>query len=488
MIVVFPAVRPFRSAAGARRTPLLSLIVSAFAALLVTACDRGGDGQISGRDADYALEVLAAAPAHGFPEGAFGEARLKETEGATRDQLLRAALVSYAKAQHGLGLPKSSLPKDWGMRAPAYDAEAELATAIQKGEVREWLDGLAPSNPAYTALRSAYARYLQLAADGGWPSVPDGLAPGATGPGVAALRQRLAAEDAELAKTPDSGAYDATLAAAVGRYQASVGLPATGKLDKATLTELNVPTLARAAQIRANLERLRWLPRDEPATRIDVNTASGFMDYFVDGQPKIRMRAASGKPGDETPILASSVETIVINPPWNVPDGIAAEELYPKEAANPGYFAANNFVQKEGRLVQQPGPDSALGLVKFDFDNPYSVYLHDTPAKAAFNQSRRAVSHGCVRLEHAVGFARMLISQESGWSAQKFDEVLASRETTHVKLANKVPVRLLYLTAFPENGRIVFRPDAYGWDAELLRLMDAQIGRNMADTGARRKA
>ncbi|HEY8617086.1 L,D-transpeptidase family protein [Phenylobacterium sp.] len=488
MSIAFPAVRPPSPAAGFRRVPLLSLILSAFAALLVTACDRGGgNGQISARDADYAVEVLAAAPAHGFPKDAFGADQLKDAEGAARDQRLRAALVAYARAQHGLGVPKSALRKDWGLRPAEYDAEADLAAALQKGELREWLDALPPANPQYKTLQAAYARYLQLAADGGWPAVPERLAPGASGPGVAALHQRLAAEDPELKDVQPSGTYDAALAAAVGRFQAAHGLPATGQIDKATHAELNVPALARAAQIRANLERLRWLPRDQPATRIDVNTAASVMTYIEDGQVKVAMRSASGKPGDETPILASAVDSIVINPPWNVPDGIAQEELYPKEAANPGYFAANNFVQKEGRLVQQPGPESALGLVKFDFDNPYAVYLHDTPAKAAFNQARRAVSHGCVRLEQAVPFARMLISREQGWSAERFDQVLASGETTTVKLAKKVPVRLMYLTAFPENGRIAFRPDVYGWDAELLRVMDAQMAKQIAAAPAGRR-
>ncbi|MCR5878885.1 L,D-transpeptidase family protein [Phenylobacterium sp. J367] len=130
-----------------------------------------------------------------------------------------------------------------------------------------------------------------------------------------------------------------------------------------------------------------------------------------------------------------------------------------------------------------PGPESALGLVKFDFENPYAVYLHDTPAKAAFNRTSRAVSHGCVRLEHAVAFARMMLSQQPGWSAAKFDETLAAGETRHVKLETPVPVRLMYLTALPEGGRIAFRPDVYGWDGELLRIMDRELGRTVASAG-----
>jgi murein L,D-transpeptidase YcbB/YkuD len=251
---------------------------------------------------------------------------------------------------------------------------------------------------------------------------------------------------------------------------------------------LNVPVEARLAQIRANLERLRWLPAVDPPTRVDVNTAAATFDYFEDGRPALHMLAAAGRPGDETPILASAVDAIVLNPPWNVPDGIAQDELYPKEQAQPGYFAAHGFkVTQDGgasRLVQEPGPDSALGLVKFEFKNPYSVYMHDTPAKAAFGRTDRAVSHGCVRLQAAVEFAKRLLANESGWPPERVDEVIASRETTHIPLKHKIPVRLVYLTAFPEGAAISFRDDIYGWDPLLLTALDANAGRLPAQ-GAR---
>jgi murein L,D-transpeptidase YcbB/YkuD len=167
----------------------------------------------------------------------------------------------------------------------------------------------------------------------------------------------------------------------------------------------------------------------------------------------------------------------VLNPPWNVPDSIAQAELLPKEAASPGYLEAHGFTTSgdgQGtRLVQQPGPQSALGLVKFNFPNPYSVYLHDTPSKAAFDRSQRSVSHGCVRLEHAMAFAKLLLSAEPGWSADRVDQVIASGQTTEVKLGRRAPVRLLYITAYPEGGGIAFRPDVYGWDEKVLQLLDA---------------
>jgi murein L,D-transpeptidase YcbB/YkuD len=469
-----------------RLIPLPVLLILAALALILAGCGRPADGAMKGGDVEYAVEVLTAAPAHGFPQGAFHADRIAELsksdsakDVAERDKLMRASLIAYAQAQHGLGLPKDALRKDWGMRPKPYDALATLDQAIKDGKLREWLDGQAPTAPAYRALQDAYGRYLKVAAAGGWPEVPEGaLKAGATGPAVEALHRRLAAEDGTLGETPAGVTFDPALTEALRRFQTAHGLPATGQVDAATRTELNVSAMGRAAQIRANLERLRWLPRDEPTTRIDVNSAAGLVDYVVDGKISTRLRAAAGKPGDETPIFASIIDSIVVNPPWNVPEGIAAEELYPKEAANPGYFAAHGYEEIDGRLVQKASAESALGLVKFDFDNPYAVYLHDTPSKAAFNQTRRAVSHGCVRVEHAVGFARMLVAQQPGWSAARFDEVLASGETTPIKLAKPTPVRLMYLTAFAENGRMAFRPDVYGWDAELLRRMDAHFAKS----------
>jgi murein L,D-transpeptidase YcbB/YkuD len=166
----------------------------------------------------------------------------------------------------------------------------------------------------------------------------------------------------------------------------------------------------------------------------------------------------------------------VLNPTWNVPDSIANNEILPKGA---GYLQRLGFVETAGeegvRLMQQPGPENALGQVKFLFDNPYSVYLHDTPAKAAFAREQRSVSHGCVRLERALDLAQLLLSTQPGWSPDRTATTLASGETTEVKLDRPVQVILAYMTAFVQAGGVVaFRPDVYGWDAEVLRRLDAQ--------------
>ena len=434
---------------------------------------------LSGKNADLALATLKAAPDHGLRAERFHVQQIErlldspssDGDRAEGERELRAALVDYARAQHGLTIPRSAFPKDWGLKPAPYDAETGLDEALRRGELKAWLNDQSPPSAAYQALQKGYLAYLRTAANGGWPAVaPLTLRAGAQGPQVAALRQRLAFEDASLAGTSPDAPVDAALVAAVQRFQAAHGLPTSAQLDAATVEQLNVPAAARAAQIRASLERLRWLPREQPATRIEVNIAAAEMSYFRDGQFQTRMLAAAGRPGgDETPMLKSAVDAIVLNPPWNVPQEIAEQEIIPKGEA---YLQAKGFAMKDGRLVQQPGPQAALGQVKFDFANPYAVYLHDTPAKAAFASTQRTVSHGCVRLAQAVAFAKTLLANEPGWSQGRVDETLASGRTVRVALTQKVPVQLLYLTAFPEGGHIAFRPDVYGWDAELLQMLD----------------
>ena len=154
---------------------------------------------------------------------------------------------------------------------------------------------------------------------------------------------------------------------------------------------------------------------------------------------------------------------------WYVPPEIARREILPKGEA---YMRARHFVWRDGRLIQQPGPRAALGLVKFDFPNPYAVYLHDTPSKSTFNQTQRTASHGCVRLQHAVALARTLVSEEPGSSGGRVDRILSTGKTARLKLSQPIAVRLMYLTAVPKGDGIAYLPDVYGWDPKLLVLID----------------
>jgi murein L,D-transpeptidase YcbB/YkuD len=224
------------------------------------------------------------------------------------------------------------------------------------------------------------------------------------------------------------------------------------------------------------MERRRWLARDLAPTRIDVNTASAELAYYRDGQPAWTSRVIVGDPKHQTPPLGDTFSQVVVNPPWNVPEGIARDEILPKGDA---YLASQDMYVEDGRVVQRPGPKAALGLVKFDMQNDQAIYLHDTPAKAVFKSDARHRSHGCARVDHAVDFARMLASERG--KAEAFDAALQSGETKAVALGDEIPVRLLYHTAYlGEGGRLFFADDPYGWDDRLGQALGLEPSRRRA--------
>ncbi len=431
----------------------------------------------STQDAAEALETLGHALDHGFTPARFHVAAIRDELGsadsaqrARGQTLLRGAVLDYARAQHGLTIPQGALPRAWNQRPSRYDAAPELDAALRAGTLQAWLDGLPPQTPEYRTLQAAYVAAIAGQAGGARPRVKAApLDPGEQDARTRALRKRLALEGEGLSDVDADAPVDQDLTDALRAYQGRHDLDETGVLDEVTVERLNAPVADRAAKLRVNMERLRWLPRPEPASRIDVNIASAELAYLRDGEPETHMLAVSGKLGDETPMLSSAINSIVLNPPWNVPNDIARREVIPKGAA---YMRARHFAWRGGRLVQQPGPHAALGRVKFDFPNPYAVYLHDTPSKASFGLAQRTASHGCVRLQHPIELARLVAAEEPGLSAARVDKALASGRTVWLKLAKPVPVRLLYLTAEPKEDGVAYLPDVYGWDARLLALLD----------------
>ena len=432
--------------------------------------------------ADLLRSTLAAADRHGFAPGEF--APRGEGDAALIDATLR-----YARAVKTGRLELANFRSDWALRPQPFDARAGLTRAVAENRLQAWLNGLPPPYPGYETLQVGLTTYRDIQARGGWRPLAAGpdLKIGAVGPAVEALRERLAAEDplapAVTAMTPQvpgqvagQPLFDQALAEAVKRAQKRMGLEPSGTVGAATRAALNLPVERRIDQIVANMERWRWLPASLPARRVQVNVAAGVLTLFKNDQPTLSMRAVTGKPGGgETPLLSSEIHSIVLNPPWNVPTGIAQKELFPKGRA---YLASAGFrILPGGGLQQRPGPNSALGLIKFDFDNPFAVYLHDTPSKGGFARYTRQVSHGCVRLERPLALARAVMEGDPTWTPQQIDETIAGGETTRARVADPVAVYLLYWTAYvTPDGQVNFRQDPYGWDTLLIRRIAAQGG------------
>ena len=389
---------------------------------------------------------------------------------AEREAALTKAALDYGRAlSQGLVDPRQ-LWEVYTVPRPKTDVAAGLGAAIEEGGVRQWLDSLPPQTAEYRALSAAYLQQLErLTAS---PDIGSGetINVGQSDPRVPALVQALeangylAARDDEQAAP--SEAYTSDVAQAVARLQADYGIESDGVVGPATLEVLNTGPAERARQLAVNLERRRWLQRDPPPTRIDVNTAAAMLDYWRDGAHRDRRRVVVGQPDWETPQLASPIFQLVANPTWTVPSSIEEEEIAPK---GPGYLARNNMVRRNGRIVQQPGPDNALGQVKFDMKNDHAIYLHDTPAKALFAENERHRSHGCIRVEDALGFAQMLARDDGVLPA--FQKAMQGRDEEFVDMNGQVPVRLLYHTVFLDGGALNFRTDAYGWDEDLAAAL-----------------
>jgi murein L,D-transpeptidase YcbB/YkuD len=401
-----------------------------------------------------------------------------------RNEALVRAALDYARAVHSGRLDESDFQQDWGLRPEAYDPLPGFADAVQRDQLAQWIRSLPPPYAGYDGLQRGLSDYRKIEAAGGWPKLAAGpdLALGASGPRVLALRKRLAVEDGEVDVA--SNKFDAALKEAVQRAQRRYGLNPTGTVSKGTLAALNVPAGDRVRQIMANMERWRWLPAQLPAKRIQVNIADARLAVFEGDNAIASMKAVTGRPGNETPMLQSKIHSIVLNPPWNVPSSIANKELWPKgEAAlkAQGYKIIGTGANR--RLQQQPGPRSALGLYKFDFDNPYAVYLHDTPSQSTFASFSRLASHGCVRLEKPGPLALLLLRNDPAWQGDALQAALATGKTQRVQLQpqDQVAVYLLYWTAFASsNGTMNFRGDPYGWD----KVLAAKIEKRSAITAA----
>lgn len=379
---------------------------------------------------------------------------------------------------------------------PQLDLVDGLSTAVAQNRAGAWIEGLAPSNDEYRALSEEYVEKARQAARRDSQSIESGdlIGEGDTDPRVPQIAEVLRNNgylndggDQPRAATQHDQAplYTARISAAVENIQQDFGINDDGIVGPETLEVLNTGAKERARLLAVNLERLRWLERDEPSTRIDVNIAAAVLDYYRDGVHRDNRAVVVGQPGWETPQLGSPMYRLVANPTWTVPRSIEEEEIAPR---GPEYLARNNMVRRDGWIVQLPGPENALGVVKFDMQNDQAIYLHDTPAEQLFDPNQRHFSHGCIRVENTPGFARML-AREAGVLTE-FQEARGSGSETFVKLPRNIPVRLLYRTAFVgPSGKVQFRTDPYGWDNQVAEALgyeprqSARLQTHISDIG-----
>jgi L,D-transpeptidase YcbB len=360
-------------------------------------------------------DAVLHAPEHGLDPGLFHGAALGERgpilSPLERDLLLSDAFLSYADALARGAMPIEERVDDEDLTPEPVDIVAVLDAAVAAPDPAKVIGGLAPVSAEYDTMRRAYAEYRAI-----------------TGAGQS-VRNKNAHAPAERAAAAES----------------------------------------RVRQLAINLERLRWLPRQMPRDRVVVNAAIARLQLFRDDRPVFTTRVVVGETDKQTPEFQSTINDVLLNPPWNIPRSIAQKEILPKLAADPGYLVSHHMrFRSNGAIQQEAGAYSALGRLKFEMNDRYDVYLHDTPTKSLFQSAARMMSHGCVRVENPRTLAVMLLGQP----VEAIDRGIAAGHTARRALATPIPAFVVYQSAYVESdGSIQFRGDPYERDEEIWRYL-----------------
>lgn len=415
-------------------------------------------------------------------------------DAACYDIAVTRALLRYAQDVRLGRLKPGDVYEDVSLPLQGFDAGAALADALRHDQIKKFLAGLPPQHAGYRGLVQALAQYRAIAARGGWPVVPAGADLEKEGRGMTVLARRLAFEDPVLANTIDPSGPD--VREALLRFQRRMGLDDDGKLGADTLKALNTPVSVRMQQIAANMERWRWLPQSFERDYIFVNVPDESLDFIHNHESLLHSRVIIGKKSSPTPIMRTVVEAVVTNPPWDIPDDIAAKKLLPHLRQDANYLASRNMVLADGpsgdphgnmidwkrvnpnalpyQIQQNPGADNALGALMLDSPNDFGVYMHDTPEKKLFRSDMREMSNGCVRVEEIFALASLALKEDPD-SNDDLKEAIASGDTQRTALPDPLPAYMVYWTAIAApDGDVSFRPDRYGRDARLIAKLAAK--------------
>jgi murein L,D-transpeptidase YcbB/YkuD len=347
-------------------------------------------------------------------------------------------------------------------------------------------------------IAGAMLSYSALEVKGGWPMLPPAsskLAQGARGSDVALLRRRLAITDDLPAELADGDVYDDALAAAVRRFQARHGLAETGSMGPKTLAALNVPVGKRLRQLGASLDRLAAMDVVFSQRYVVVNLPAATAEAVEGNEVVRRYVVVVGKPDRPSPTLTTNVTAVNLNPTWTVPLSIMKKDIVTRMRKDVGYVERMHMrvLDAQGREIdprsvdwnsdrapnftirQDSGAWNALGAVRIDMPNPYSVYMHDTSHKELFSADYRFQSSGCTRVEDPRAFATWLLADNPGWGRREIDAAIAKGERIDVRLAHKVPVAWVYLTGWVTRDQTIhFRDDVYGHDEKPAVVADAR--------------
>ncbi len=387
----------------------------------------------------------------------------------------------------------------WVTYRPGFGPLSLLETAAMSGSLSELFAQAVPKEYHYKALQASLIKYLEIQKNGGWPIIAfkGVLKPGESHEIVPLLRKRVRITgDYGSCNSKEGDLYDSCLKEAVVHFQKRHGLEAEGIIGAKTMAALNVPIEKRIEQIRLNLDRIKWLHERNAKRHIIINIPAFTLFFEEDSALRLQMKVITGTRKNPTPVFSNTVRTIVLNPHWNVPKSIIQKEMIPKIFRDPNamkkekieiYTGWGEDAQKVNassvnwgqyrysktvpyRFAQTPGYHNALGKVKFLFPNQFSVYMHDTPTKNLFNRNVRAFSHGCIRLSKPIELLETFSTFNDTIDFEKAQERLKGKRKEFLALTQRVPVDVVYLTAYVDyDGVLQFRDDIYGYDKMQLQ-------------------
>lgn len=370
-----------------------------------------------------------------------------------------------------LGLSqKALLENDWHIPKKKLSFETLLKEMLEE-EIQKF-EGLFFYQ--YELLKQKLLELQRINKGGGW-TIPDQTSKtyrkGDTGIIVFQIRQRLKEEGMDC-QYQNPNEFDNKLEEALKIFQERNGVFPDGIAGKKTLEVMRIAVKKRIEQVMINMERCRWLPVTEKSSYIIVNIPEYRLHVINNDTTLFSMRAIVGKEANKTAIFMGKINEIVFNPYWNIPRSIAEKEILPLIKRNPAYLEQNNMEWYGGQLRQRPGPDNALGKIKFLFPNPFNIYLHDTPGKYLFEREKRNFSHGCIRIGDPIKLASHLLLNEKDWNDARISNELAEKKEHSVHLARPLPVYIVYLTAFVDaKGNLNFREDLYKRDGSLSEML-----------------
>jgi len=409
---------------------------------------------------------------------------------ADAEMRLTASVLTYARHASVGRVHWSRVSADISYDTKAPEAADVLAGLARASDMTAALDAYEPHQPAYRALKAKLAELrgghetVKTPIPSG-PVLKVGLKTPTTDDRVPALRERLGIDG-------DGDVYDKPLADAVKNFQAQHRLAPSGTLTAATVDALNgrMPADHTTDIILANMERWRWMPHDLGRTYVMVNLNDFMLHVMHDGRQVWETKIVDGKPSTPTPIMSAEMRSITVNPTWNVPPSIANSEYLPLLRQDPTILARmglNVSRNPDGTLhvSQPPGPQNALGQIRFNFPNKFLVYQHDSNQKYLFSTVQRDQSHGCMRVEDPVKYAEVLLSlvrPSDGYTEGRIYGMFHTLREAEIPFPHTLPVHLTYQTAFvDERGKLQLRDDIYGRDRVLISILKGEE-RRMADS------